>query len=107
MVQLLTLLYRGNILTAHNRSLALYLMQHVEVDQRVGVGDTAPRGATVSLKDGWVIGPDGYWVMNSSGIVSLGNETYIIASYTRDDSSLVAGQNIVRHICAQVAAQLH
>ncbi len=106
MVQLLTRLYQGRILTAHDRSLALYLMEHVQADQRVGVGDTAPKGATVSLKDGWVIGPDGYWVMNSSGIVTLGGETYIIASYTRDDSSLVAGQNIVRQICGNVAAQL-
>ncbi len=107
MVQLLTGLYRGSILTAHDRNIALYFMEHVQADQRVGVGDTAPRGATVALKDGWVVGPDGYWVMNSSGIVILGNEVYVIASYTRDDSSLFAGQNIVRHICAQVAAQLH
>ena len=106
MVQLLTRLYKGSILNTNDRNLALYLMEHVEADQRVGVGDTAPRGATVALKDGWVIGPDGYWVMNSSGIVTLGNETYVIASYTRDDSSLLAGQNIVRQICAQVAAQL-
>ena len=107
MVQLLIRLYRGSILTAHNRNLALYFMEHVQADQRVGVGDTAPRGATVALKDGWVVGPDGYWVMNSSGIVTLGRETYVIASYTRDDSSLLAGQNIVRQICARVAAQLH
>ncbi len=107
MVRLLTLLYTGSILNAHDRNLALYLMEHVQADQRVGVGDTAPRGATVALKDGWVVGPDGYWVMNSSGIVTLGKETYVIASYTRDDSSLLAGQNIVRHICAQVARQLH
>lgn len=107
MVQLLTRLYWGSILTARDRNLALYFMENVQADQRVGVGDTAPRGATVALKDGWVVGPDGYWVMNSSGIVTLGRETYVIASYTRDDSSLFAGQNIVRQICAKVAAQLH
>lgn len=106
MVRMLTRLYQGSILTLQDRNLALYLMEHVEVDQRVGVGDTAPRGATVALKDGWVIGPDGLWVMNSSGIVTLGRETYVIAAYTRDDSSLATGQNIVRRICAQVAAQL-
>ncbi len=106
MVQLLTRLYQGSILTAYDRDLALYLMEHVQVDQRVGVGDTAPRGATVALKDGWVVGTDGYWVMNSSGIVTLGGESYIIASYTRDASSFVAGQNIVRQICGTVATQL-
>ncbi|GAC1469721.1 MAG: hypothetical protein PVSMB2_38320 [Ktedonobacteraceae bacterium] len=106
MVQLLTRLYWGSILTWHDRNLALYFMEHVQADQRVGVGDTAPRGATVALKDGWVVGPDGYWVMNSSGIVTLDRETYVIASYTRDDSSLLAGQNSVRQICGQVAARL-
>ncbi len=106
MVQLLTLLYKGSILNANDRNLALNLMEHVQVDQRVGVGDTAPKGATVALKDGWVVGPDGYWVMNSSGIVILDNEVYVIASFTRHDPSLLAGQNIVRQICSQVAAQL-
>jgi len=107
MVQLLTRLYWGSILTPHDRNLALFLMEHVQADQRVGVGDTAPRGATVALKDGWVVAPDGLWVMNSSGIVTLGGETYVIAAYTRDDSSLAAGQNIVRQICRKVASQLH
>lgn len=107
MVQMLTRLYWGSILNARDRNLALFLMQHVEADQRVGVGDTAPRGATVALKDGWVIAPDGLWVMNSSGIVTLGRETYVIASYTKDDSSLATGQSVVRQICGKVATQLH
>ena len=107
MVQMLTRLYQGSILTAHDRNLALYLMEHVQADQRVGVGDTAPNGATVALKDGWVVAPDGLWVMNSSGIVILGKEIYIIAAYTRDDSSLATGQGIVRQICSKVASQLH
>jgi beta-lactamase class A len=106
MVHLLTRLYNGTILTASHRSLALYYMEHVEADQRVGVGDTAPKGATVALKDGWVVAPDGLWAMNSSGIVKLGRQTYVIASYTREDPSLLAGQNAVRQICAQVASQL-
>lgn len=107
MMHLLTRLYEGTILTAYHRSLAFYYMEHVEADQQVGVGDTAPRGATVALKDGWVPAPDGLWAMNSSGIVMLGQETYIIASYTREDPSLLAGQNAVRQICAYVASQLH
>lgn len=106
MVHLLTRLYEGTILTASHRSLAFYYMEHVEADQQVGVGDTAPKGATVALKNGWVPAPDGLWAMNSSGIVMLGRETYIIASYTREDPSLLAGQNTVRQICAQVASQL-
>src|SRR5437763_15486109 len=61
MVNLLTLLYEGRILTARDRQLAFSLMEHVEADQQVGVGDTAPSGALVAMKDGWVIAPDGLW----------------------------------------------
>jgi Beta-lactamase enzyme family len=106
MVHLLTRLYEGTILTAYHRSLAFYYMEHVEADQRVGVGDTAPEGATVALKDGWVVAPDGLWAMNSSGIVMLGQETYVIAAYTREDPSLLAGHNALRLICARVASEL-
>ncbi len=106
MVNLLTRLYKGTILTAHDRQLAFYLMEHVEADQQVGVGDTAPRGAVVAMKDGWVPGPDGLWEVNSSGIVMYGHEVYIIAVYTRDDSSLGAGQNLVRQISSMVASRL-
>ena len=106
MVNLLTLLYKGRILTAHDRHLAFSLMEHVEADQRVGVGDTAPPGAVVAMKDGWVPGPDGLWEMNSSGIVMDGAEVYIIAVYTKDDPSLGAGQNLVRQICSMVASHL-
>ncbi len=106
MVNLLTFLYEGHILTAYHRSLAFYLMEHVEADQRVGVGDTAPRGATVAMKDGWVPAPDGLWAMNSSGIVMVDGETYIIAVYTKDNSSLWAGQNTVRQLCSMVASML-
>lgn len=106
MVRMLTLLHDGKVLNAHDRSLALNLMQNVEPDQQIGVGDTAPHGATVALKDGWVPGPDGQWAMNSSGIVTIGGETYIIAVYTQHEGSLDDGWNITRHVCAAVAQAL-
>jgi Beta-lactamase enzyme family len=106
MVNLLTLLYNGRILTATHRHLAFYLMEHVEADQQVGVGDTAPSGAIVAMKDGWVPAPDGLWAMNSSGIVMFGRETYIIAVYTKDNPSLGSGQNLVRRVCRMVASRL-
>jgi beta-lactamase class A len=106
MVQLLALLYRGKVLTAQDRSLVLGLMGQVETDQRNGVGDTAPAGAAVALKDGWVTGPDGQWVANSSGIVTLGQETYIVAVYTHHDSSLDQGWAITRQIARMVARLL-
>ena len=106
MVNLLARLDRGTILRAQDRQLALYLMENIESDQQVGVGDTAPGRATVAMKDGWVVAPDGLWAMNSSGIVTLGHETYIISVYTRDQNSLGDEQAIVQHICGTVASLL-
>jgi len=106
MVSLLARLHAGTILTAADRALALRLMEHVESDQQVGVGDSSPDGATVALKDGWVPGPDGLYVMNSSGIVTVGGETYIAAVYTTDNSSLEDGFDIVRHVCDVIGDRL-
>ena len=106
MVNLLTRLYNGTILTAQDRHLALYLMENIESDQQIGVGDTAPGGAVVAMKDGWVPAPDGLWAMNSSGIVILGQQTYIISVYTRDQNSLGDEYAIVQHVCSAVASLL-
>jgi beta-lactamase family protein len=106
MVNLLTDLYQGKILTAGDRNLAFYLMEHIESDQRVGVGDTAPSEAIVAMKDGWLPGPDSLWAMNSSGIVTVSLETYIIAVYTKGQGTLEDGQRIARHVCGTVASLL-
>ena len=106
MVNLLTLLYNGQILTAQDRKLAFNLMENIESDQQVGVGDTAPRGAVVAMKDGWLPGPDDLWAMNSSGIVMAGKETYIISVYTQEQNSLQDGQAFARHVCGAVASLL-
>jgi beta-lactamase class A len=107
MVSLLELLHEGKVLNAKDRALALKLMEHIEADQRVGVGDSSPAGATIALKDGWVLGPDDLYVMNSSGIVTVGAETYILAVYTMDDKSWnPEGFAIVRHICKIIGARM-
>ena len=106
MVKLLTDLYEGTILTANHRQMAFYWMEHIESDQQVGVGDTAPGGATVAMKDGWLPGPDDLWAMNSSGIVTQGQETYIISVYTHEQASLGDGQAIARRVCRTVAQLL-
>jgi hypothetical protein len=106
MVNLLTDLYQGKILTARDRNLALSLMEHIESDQQVGVGDTAPSGAIMAMKDGWLPAPDSLWAMNSSGIVTVSQETYIIAVYTRGQGTLGDGQRIARHVCSTVASLL-
>ena len=106
MVNLLTLLYDGRLLTGHDRDLAFNWMENIESDQQVGVGDTAPSASVVAMKDGWLPGPDGLWAMNSSGIVMAGQETYIISVYTQEQNSLQDGQAIARHICGAVASLL-
>lgn len=106
MVQLLTLLQRGQTLTSDDRALALQLMENVESDQRAGVGDSAPDGATVAMKNGWVVGPDGLWDVNSSGIVTAGKETYVIVVCTQGQPTQDAGDAITHHIAASVASAL-
>ncbi|MBF6590563.1 MAG: serine hydrolase [Ktedonobacterales bacterium] len=106
MVRLLYLLYDGVILNSHDRSLAIYLMKNVESDQRFGLGDTAPPGAVVAMKDGWVPGPDGFWNANSSGIITVGGETYIISVYTTGQDDLNTSYGILQYICGSVVKLL-
>jgi hypothetical protein len=106
MVQLLKRLYEGSILTAEHRKLALDLMEHVEADQQRGVGDTAPAGAVVAMKDGWVTAPDGLWAVNSSGIVMTNQQVYILAVYTQEEPSLTAAEALIQQVCRTVVSQL-
>jgi beta-lactamase class A len=106
MVRLLTLLYQKQILTSSDRGTALNLMKNIQSDQRFGVGDTAPKGATVYMKDGWVIGPEGTWDANSHGIVTIGHETYIISVYTTGQTNLDVSYDILRHVCSAVVPLL-
>ncbi|HKS70276.1 MAG TPA: serine hydrolase, partial [Ktedonobacterales bacterium] len=106
MVQLLTALHDGRVLNAQDRALALGLMSQIESDQQTGVGSTAPRGASYWMKDGWVPASNGLWAMNSSGIVTLGGETYIIAVYSQNKGSLDDGWGIAEHVCGAVGQLL-
>lgn len=106
MVDLLTDLQTGTILTASDRALALNLMENIEPDQQVGVGDTAPDGASMAMKDGWVPGPDDLWAMNTSGIVQVGKEVYIVSVYTQEQPSLDDGQAIADHVCSALVPLL-
>ncbi|GCE28164.1 hypothetical protein KDA_36480 [Dictyobacter alpinus] len=106
MVDLLTLLQTGGMLTRPHRAIALDLMRHIDPDQRFGVGDTAPSGASVAMKNGWLIDEDNLWAVNSSGIVTIKNETYIIAVYTRGQPTSEGGQSIINHVCKSIATLL-
>lgn len=107
MAQILDLFERGQMLSdPANTALARELLANVESDQRTGVGTTAPDGAFVMMKNGWVPGPDELWVFNSSGIVELGGRAYIVAAYTAHNESLEQGEEIVVNACSLVAAAL-
>ncbi len=105
-MQLLTMLQKGQILNAKDRAYALGLMRTIESDQRNGVGDTLPAGASVAMKDGWVPEPDGLWAVNTSGIVTAGSETYIIVVYTEHQLSENAGWTIARYVCSHAGKLL-
>jgi beta-lactamase class A len=105
MVHALTLLLQGKILTVADRQLALGLMSQIEADQRMGVGETAPSGATFYMKDGWLNYPDpSVWSLNTSGIVVAGKETYIISVYSQNQPD--EDWTKVDHVCALVANAL-
>jgi beta-lactamase class A len=106
MATLLERLHAGTILTAKDRALALGLMENVQASQRWGVGDTRPAGANVALKNGWTAGPDGLWVANSSGIVTAGDEVYVIAVYTTANRTVAEGKRIVSHVCEAIGKRL-
>jgi beta-lactamase class A len=108
MVALLTRLHQGTILTEAHRLLALGYMEHVDSLGRVGVGDSSPAGATIAMKDGWTGALDGTgtYVVNTSGIVTLGAETYIISVYTDHDRSYGEGWKIIRQVCRLVGQDL-
>jgi len=105
MVHALTLLDEGRVLTASDRQLALRLMHEVEANQRMGVGETAPSGAQVYMKDGWLNYPDpSVWNLNTAGIVVAGNETYIISVYAQNQPG--EDWTKVDHVCALAAQTL-
>ena len=104
MVSLLEKLRTGAALNEAHTALALKLMSNITPHQRIGVGDNSPAGAKVAMKDGWVGVNDGSGtiVMNSSGIVTVGDETYIVAVYTDRDRNWAEGWTMARHVCKAV-----
>jgi beta-lactamase class A len=107
MVSLLRALHEGTILTPEHRALALGLMSRITPEQQVGVGDSSPAGAKVAMKDGWYPVTDGSgWLMNSSGIVEVGDRTYILSVYTDRNRNLTVGKKIVRRVCYLVGVSM-
>jgi beta-lactamase class A len=105
MVDLLSALSAGELLSAPWTAYALSLMQNVVPDQRFGIGDTAPRRSIVSMKNGWLLLDQG-WAVNSSGIVQTPRITYILSVYTMGGASQEGSMRIIRTICRQIATAL-
>ncbi len=105
MVDLLSALSAGELLSATGTAYALSLMQNVVPDQRFGIGDTAPRGSIVSMKNGWLLLDQG-WAVNSSGIVQTPRITYILSVYTMGGTSQEGSMRIISTICRQIATAL-
>lgn len=106
MTQLLNALWFGKILTASDRTYALGLMENVRGDEQMGVGQTAPKGAQVAMKDGWITDDDGTWITNSVGIVNVNGHVYIIAVYVHNHADINDGWKVVNTISGDVAQAL-
>jgi Beta-lactamase enzyme family len=100
--KLVTLLYQGKILTKEHQQLALTLMNKVVPGMRWGVGDTAPQGATVYMKDGWLnVTSWTDWALNTTGVVVVGNETYAITVLSQHNTS--EDWSKLNKVCGDVA----
>jgi hypothetical protein len=107
MVHLLTMLHDGKVLNDQHRQQAFFWMTHIETDQRNGACLTAPANASFcAMKDGWLPGPDGLWAANSSGIITVGQETYIVSVYTNGQDQLSDNWDILNHVYGVIATLL-
>jgi hypothetical protein len=100
--KLVTLLYQGKILTKEHQQLALNLMNHVDPGMQWGVGDTAPKGSTFYMKDGWLnVTSWTDWALNTTGVVVAGNETYAITVLSQHNTS--EDWTNINKVCGDVA----
>jgi beta-lactamase class A len=78
----------GKVLSTASRQYVLSLMAHVIPSQRWGVPAGAPRGVTVSVKNGWLPYPGANdWHVNSLGVFRGHEVSYQIAVLTSGDST--------------------
>ncbi len=101
----------GGPLDARSRSFVLGLMDHVESDQRWGIGAIAGPGDTFVNKNGWLPVQDdngpgetdgGRWAVTSVGIVTEHQQHILIAVLTQHQSSLDTGQRLVETLARLV-----
>lgn len=106
MITLLEDLRTAAILTPGDCQYVLNLMNNVSSDERMGLGDTAPPGAVVELKDGFGLEDDGLNVVVTVGILTYHGQVYEVSLFTRREQSLQQGIDEVNTICQDIALGL-
>jgi len=98
-------------LSPYSRSAALNLMEHVESDQRWGVGAVADPGTTFANKNGWLSvdnsnGPgendNGLWLVNSVGVVTVQHQQVLMAVFTQHGQSYEDGVELVESLAEAI-----
>jgi hypothetical protein len=98
-------------LSSYSRSAALNLMEHVEGDQRWGVGAVADPGTTFANKNGWLSvdntnGPsendNGLWLVNSVGVVTVQHQQVLMAVFTQHRDSYEDGVELVETLAKAI-----
>jgi beta-lactamase class A len=105
-LNLLTKLQQGKILTSDGRNYVMHLMENISSSQRYGVGQTAPSNSTYAMKAGWVTAPDNTWTDGSVGIMITPATTYMISVYVQKQSTKEDGFAVLNTICGAVAERL-
>jgi beta-lactamase class A len=105
-VRLMEDLRAARILTPADCQYALSLMANVIAGQQVGIGDTAPAGASWAMKIGYGIGANNLWLMNAMGTVTYHGHAYDIAIYTQSDGDFATSTALVDNLCRQAVRVL-
>src|SRR6266542_2327000 len=102
---------KSHKLSSYSRSAALNLMEHVESDQRWGVGAVADPGTTFANKNGWLSvdntnGPgendNGLWLVNSVGVVTVQHQQVLMAVFTQHGQSYEDGVELVESLAKAI-----
>jgi hypothetical protein len=94
----------SSALDASSRAYIQRLMGQVDADQNWGV--SAAADGHYALKNGWLLRPDGTWVVNSIGGVSHRGHLLLIAVLSDHDASETAGIGLTRSLATAAATAI-
>ena len=104
-VRLIEMLRSGKLLNQRDTQYALNLMANVVSYQRAGVCDTAPSGASCSMKIGYGPAINGF-LMDAMGTVTYKGHVYDMAIYSDFDNDFGTGAGVVDNVCSQAVAAM-